>query len=543
MMTGSWMISRRGWLRPSARGLILAVVVVVFILVCVLPVVWMVATSFADANGSFTLEHYRHLLADLRQRGLLLNSALLGAGTALISTLIGAPLGLLLARMELPLKRLLRLTLVVPLVIPPYVFALAWVYLGGPAGMVAHVFGRDWLSGLTYSLTGAVIVLGVCFFPLPMLATEAAARQVDGRLEEAAMLAASPGRVLRRITLPLIAPAIVASGLVVFILSVSEFGVPGLLRVRVFTTEIFTAFSALYDFGAATALAMPLLLIVLLAGLAVRKVIGERPLVGRSSSRLGLLMTPDGWRGPILSAVLLAVTLFVVLPLVVLAAEAGQFGSVVAAIRESRDAITNSLIISTVAATLIVLLSAFLGYGQARAGAGMRRIADLSFIVVFAMPSTVVGVGLIGLWNRPGLLGEIYASPAIIVIACLARFLPIAALMLATGVRQIPFSWEEAAGVAGASWPRTFARIVLPNLVTVAVTSWVVAFIFTFGELGATALVAPPGESTLPVRIYTLIANAPSHTGAALALTQAIVVLLPLALLAIGISEGKAKNE
>jgi ABC-type spermidine/putrescine transport system permease subunit II len=105
-------------------------------------------------------------------------------------------------------------------------------------------------------------------------------------------------------------------------------------------------------------------------------------------------------------------------------------------------------------------------------------------------------------------------------------------------VRQIPVSWEEAAAVAGASWPRIFARLVVPNLATGLVAAWVVAFIFSFGELGATMLVAPPGEATLPVRVYTMIANAPSRTVASLALMQAGIALLPLALLAVFVRSG-----
>jgi ABC-type Fe3+ transport system permease subunit len=77
-----------------------------------------------------------------------------------------------------------------------------------------------------------------------MLATEAAARRVDAHLEESALLAASPRRVLWRITLPLIGPTVAAAGLIVFVLALSEFGVPALLRLRVFTTEAFTAFAA-----------------------------------------------------------------------------------------------------------------------------------------------------------------------------------------------------------------------------------------------------------------------------------------------------------
>src|SRR5262249_40658824 len=92
-------------------------------------------------------------------------------------------------------------------------------------------------------------------------------------------------------------------------------------------------------------------------------------------------------------------------------------------------------------------------------------------------------------------------------------------------------SSEEAAEVAGASWPRTFVRIVLPQIRTGLAAAWVVAFIFAFGELGATVLVTPPGESTLPVRIYTIIANTPASEVAALALMQAGIILILLALL------------
>ena len=104
----------------------------------------------------------------------------------------------------------------------------------------------------------------------------------------------------------------------------------------------------------------------------------------------------------------------------------------------------------------------------------------------------------------------------------------VAALIIAAAVRQVPASLEEAAEVAGAGWSRALARIVFPQITGATAAALVVSFIFAFGELGATVLVAPPGESTLPVRVYTLIANAPSSQVASLALMQASIVLMPL---------------
>ncbi len=508
---------------PSSRTVVLCLAAALFIAICALPAIYMFGVSLIGSDGGLNFDNYRRLLTERRQHQLLASSALLGAGASALATLIGAPLGLLLARSDVRGKDWWRLALVPPLVVPPYVLALAWTHLAGSSGLPAE---------LTYSLTGATFILGVSFYPLTMLATEAAARRVDARLEEAALLVAAPLRVATKITLPLVAPAVAAAALVVFVLAVSEFGVPGLLRVNVFTTEVFTAFAALYDFGAATALSMPLLIITLLAAIVAATLTGESRLTSRRGSRTGLSLTLGGWRPLAEGSLLLVLLVCVLLPLLVLVLEAGSLRRITSALKDSGGAVINSIVLSSVGATLTVALAVLPGYARARMKPRRGGLADLLFITLFAVPGTVIGVGLIGLWNRPGMAGTVYTSPLIILVAYLARFAPVAALMLAAGVRQIPVSFEEAAAVAGAGWPRSLARIVLPNLKTSLAAAWAVAFVFAFGELGATILVAPPGESTLPVRVYTLIANAPPGNVAALALTQAVIALLALALFA-----------
>jgi len=512
----------------SAKTMALGGAGILFVAICVLPLIYMLLVSFTGIDGGFTFGNYGRLLTDARQRELLMNSTLLGAATAIVSTIVGAPLGLLLARVDLPAKSLLRLALIIPLVLPPYVLGLAWIYVSGSTGIAAHLLGRDLLSDSTYSLAGAVAVLSIGFFPLAMLATEAVARRVDGRLEEAGLLVASPRRVFTRITLPLIAPGVASAGLVIFVLAVSEFGVPGLLRVRVFTTEVFTVFAAQYDFGRATALSVPLLLLALIAAVALKLTIGDRLLTTRRSMHAGLSFNFGRWHAPMLISIGILIALSVLLPLSALALEARGSGPIVAAVQASGSAIMNSIVLSLGSALLTVGLGLLLGYSRARTRTRFGRLADLVFIVLFAAPSTVIGVGLIGLWNQPGLLGEIYRSPLIIVISYLARFVAVAALILAAAVRQVPASLEEAAEVSGASWPRAFTRIVFPQITGATAAALVVSFIFAFGELGVTVLVAPPGESTLPVRVYTLIANAPSSQVASLALMQASIVLMPL---------------
>jgi iron(III) transport system permease protein len=509
-----------GW--RSGRTIAVGIAIAAFGLFCVLPLAYMVAVFLREPGREAS--PYRDLLLDSRQRGLLFNTAILGAGTALTATLVGVPLGVALARVTLPFKPGLRIVLAAPVLLPSYVAGLAWLYLGE----------SDWM----HSLPAGVAVLSIVLYPLSMLMTEAALRGVEPRLEEAASLVARPDRVLWRITLPLVMPSVLAATLVIFVLAVSDFAVPALLRVRVFTTEIFTAFAALYDFGRATALAVPLLLLALIIAFVAVRLAGDRLVVTRRGLA-GELMTFDGWRTAAVGAVACVVMSALVLPIAILTREARHVSSWASVLAGSGAAIRNSLSLAALGATLVCLLAFWLGSGRARATRLTGTAVDVLCIVLFAVPATIVGVALIGLWNRAGVTGTIYATNGMFLLVYLARFTPLATLALAASLRRVPSSHEEAAAVGGAGWFRTMTHIVLPQVKLGLLAVWVIVFTLAFGELGASVLVTPPGESTLPIRIYTLIANAPPAQVAALALLQVAVIFCPLALLGFGLSLGR----
>jgi iron(III) transport system permease protein len=509
------------WRWDPSRTIVVGLAVSVFAASSLAPVLYLLSTSLSGTDGG-----YGSLLLDSRQRRLLYNSALFGAGTALMAAAIGAFLGIALARVPMRGKAAVRLVLGAPLLLPPYVAGLAWVYLGSGLG-----FPSEW----TYSLPAAIFVLSLSLYPVPMLATEVALRRIDGRVEEAALLVAPEGRVLRRITLPLAAPGILAAALVVFVLAVSEFGVPGLLRVRVYTTEVFTAFAAHYDFTRATVLAVPLLLLSAAVAALAGALVGDRLVTARrrSGAHPPLL---DRWRRPAGAAALSVAFAALGLPIAILVREAMGARSIASVVAGSGEAIGRSLLLAASGATSVVAVAVWLGYARARARSRVGRMADVLFLVLFAAPSTIVGVGLIGLWNRPGPLGVVYGTDAMFLLAYLARFVPVAALILAASASAVPLSHEEAAGVGGAGWLRTMARVVLPQMRLGAAAAWVIAFVLAFGELGVSILVAPPGEATLPIRIYTIIANTPPSHVAVLALLQALVILTPLAVLGAALS-------
>ena len=371
---------------------------VAFVVCCVLPVAYLLVTTLGAARSMYPV-----VALDSRQQGLLLNTALLGIGTAVLATTIGAPLGIVLACVPLRRRGVVRLLAGAPVLLPPYIVALAWVNLGW-----------DWLSEWTYSLPAAIVVLSLVLYPLSMLATEVAMRRIDGRLEEAGLIVASPGRVLRGITLPLVAPSVVAAALIIFVLAVSEFGVPGLLQVRVYTTEVFTAFASLYDFSRAMALALPLLVLCVVVAAVAAALLGDRLVTTRRSLAVSPVVF-HAWRRPALAGVVLVVASALALPMLFVVREA-------------------------LGATLIVTIAVCLGYAQARASRGVRLAAQVLLVVLFAVPSTIIGVGLIGVWNRPGPFGLLYGTDAMLLLAYLARFVPVATLILAAATQTVSVS-------------------------------------------------------------------------------------------------------
>jgi iron(III) transport system permease protein len=508
----------------SGPTIVVGAALAVFVVSSVLPIVHLLATTLG-----LDWSTYDAVLLDSRQRWLLFNTIVLGTGTALLGTAIGSFLGFVFARVPLPGKPLLRLIVGAPVLIPPYVIALAWVHAWSQDGVLATLFGSD-LGNWIYSVPATILVLSLTLYPLSMLATEVALRRIDGRFEEAALIVASPRRVLWRVTLPLAAPLTGAAALITFVVAISEFGAPSLLQVRVYTTEVFTAFAALYDFGRAIVIAVPLLALCVAMTACGAWLTGGAPIASARSTG-NSPVTFGQWRGAATTAVVLVAALAVVAPVMTLLLRAGGPTSITAAAVGSARAIINSLVWATIGATLVVSVALWLAYALARTTRRVRQVVRAALVVTFAVPSTIVGVALIGLWNRSGPLGALYGTEAMFVLVYLARLIPVAALIIAATMETVSVAQEEAAAVSGAGWLRSVRLIVLPQLRVGLTAAWVVVFVLAFGELGASILVAPPGEATLPIRVYTLIANAPPADVAALALLQIIAIFTPLTLL------------
>ncbi len=508
----------------------------VFAGVCVAPVLYMFGLALAP-GGRLSLGVYREVFAGGQQLPLLLTSCRLALQVSLASLLIGLPIGWLLARTNVPGRPVIWTMLVAGVFIPPYISTIAWIQLLGTRGLVS----TWWLSATgssapwdIYSPVGVTWALTLTYFPLVAFLSAAAAMRISASLEEAALTAGhSPLAVFRRVTLPLVLPGALAGAAFVFILALAEYGVPSLLRITTYPVEVFTQFAVFYDFAAATATCLPLLVVVALA------YAGHRLFLGRSglSPSNRIAVQPRIWRlgrarALALGLVAIPALLATVVPLVTLAAQSGGIATYAAALRGNEGAVRNTLLLGLIGAAALALLALPLAYFAQRESSRLGALLDAASWLLFAVPGSVLGIGMIRLWNRPA-TELVYGTSAIVLLAYLARFGPICGRLLVPSVTQVSPDLEEAARVAGIGWLRRFAAVVVPQVAPGLAAVFLIGFALCAGELGSTILVAPPGSETLPMRVFSVLANSPIAPVAALCVVMVLTCTLPVAVLAL----------
>ncbi len=540
------------------RRLTLLLIVAALLIIGLLPVGMMLSKSFV-VDGKFTSAVYERLFANAREYWVPMRHSLtLAVLTAGIAVMLGVPLGLLLGKTDLPFRRPLAVVLSIPLLIPPYILAVSWFNVLTGDGSLANAIPAptvkllsDWLFGLP----GCVWVLVSAFMPVVIILTMAYLHAVSPRLEEAARLITRWPGILRHITLPIIMSGILFGGILVFLLALGEVGVPMFLRYPVFPVETLTQFSAFYDFGAAAAAATPLLGITL-AVLALErfwlreKTYRLRPIT--SGTRM-LLVSLGRWRVPVLLAFSLLAAATVALPLLALVTSSLSPFAYFEAWDKAADSLGRSLVFAFLGASLLTLFGFFCGYLiHHRAlrfwravdtlalllftlpgtviGVALRfwRAVDTLALLLFTLPGTVIGVGLIALWNRPA-TGFVYASAAIVILAYLAQYTALTSRIMLATLGNVPQSLEEAAQMTGARWFARILHVVVPAALPGVIAAWLIGFIFCLRDLGASMLVYTPGQDTLPVRIYTLMANGAPNLIAALCVILVSVTLIVLA--------------
>jgi iron(III) transport system permease protein len=483
--------------------------------------------------------------------------------SAIVALVLGVPFAILVERSRPPLRRLFWALGLVVLMIPPYVVAEAWIVLLGPAGKVSRMaatllgFGphstdpteiaRFTVPAFVYTQPAVGGVVGGCLFPIVALAVASAFRRTDLRVFEAARMVQGRGGVCRIATRVLIPPAL-GAGLLVFAATLTEFAVPQLMRVRTVGEAVYERIQE-GDLAAAAALGLPLLPLVVLAG-AIGACILARTRVASLAGLEGEVPRftdrAASHRGDVPAGImtLCAVTPALILPVASLAwlvatarlPSASALGAhrvlrasgFVESLRGAWDLAQNdavrTILLAGVAATLATIFAIVLARLTSRLGWGpVLGVLGAGL----AVPAPIVGLGLIILWNH-GWSAAVYQGSMIVILAWLARFLPVAIFLAQGALARVPRELEGAAALAGRGPFERLLAVVLPNAAPGLGAAWLAAYVLSATEFSATLLIAPPGSPLLAPSIVNLMRRGQDPEIAACQILLLAVIALPL---------------
>lgn len=461
------------------------------------PVVWIVVRTSA-IGSSRILE----LLTSPTSYDALVNSVALVVVVTGASILIGVPLAVLTTRTDLPFRRFWTVVVSVPLVLPSYIGAFAFVSAFGPHGILADALSVELPT--MYGFPGAALVLTLFIYPYVFISTRAALLTFDASLIEAARTL-NHGRweAFRRVTLPRIVPGIAAGSLLVALYTLSDFGTPAIMQLDTFTRMIYVEFNTFARDQAA------LLSIQLLAVTAVILAIESRIGADDSGAYAGsdrgagdaLQISLGRLRWPAMAFPALIAALTLVVPIGVLVfwlvrADPGFGGGFT--FQWSYG--LNSLWVSAGAALLAIAAAVPVAYLATAHRGRLSTLFERATFVGYAMPGIVLGLSLVyfGSAYAPWL----YQTIPLLLFAYVVRFMPQAVGTVRSSFLQVDPKLVEAARMLGRTRFRTFREVTLPLVMPGIAAGGALVFLTTMKELPATLMLQPTGFETIVTYIW-----------------------------------------
>jgi iron(III) transport system permease protein len=561
-------------------SLILLVLLVYFV---VFPLLTIVQSSFqwADSDrrlsggqarpGEYTLFHWARVVAGpLASKILwspLWNSVLTSVGATALAMAIGGTLAWLTVRTDMPGRRAIATLSPIPYVIPSWPLALAWIAIfktpeiGGRPGLLESVLGVHVPVWLSYGPVPIVVCLALHFYAFTFLLLSAALATLDSRLEESAeVLGASRWTALRRITLPLMLPAVLSAVALTFSRALSNFGTSYFLGipVRYYTLPmmIYTNMNpSTGSPGDAFVLALILILISVALIALNQRAIGTRKSYATLTGK-GFQVRPTAlgrWRWPAAVCCWAFLIVCVLAPIGIIVWQTFMLrdgvyglenltlhywaGEPDPSIGEGepgvlfnpaiRKAAWNSLALSSVTAVLCGLIGLLLGYSIVKGrGTRISQAVEQASFLPYVIPSIAFGAIYLSMFARPvGPIPALYGTFTLLVLVSVVSHLPFASRTGVSSMMQIGNELEEAAIVAGASWWRRFLRIILPLSVTGILSGFLLTFITTMRELALIILLVTPDTRVLTTMTFRYQEQGYPQFGNAIVVMIIVVVL------------------
>ncbi len=476
-----------------------------------------VAPALPLIVSTLAQESTRPVWTDAFRRSVL-STLWLGAGVCVLSLVVGLPLGLLAALYRFPGRRPLLLFQALPLLLPSFLPCIGWSNLGAA--------NRLWGLPTPDGLAGCWFVLGLQAVPLPLLAAWAACRNLTASQIDAARLHGGETMVLG-LAARACAPVAVLAALLGGILSLSDPGAPLIFGVRSVAVEIRTSFSALFDYELAGKQCLVLAgLVLLLTGPVL--VVGLRRLATAVLARQTRPVFPYPHRvfsGLAFCGLLLLLVVGVVLPALGLCLPAVQNPMLGRAWRKVVATAGTTLVFTGGAAAVAVVLATVVALAASLDS--RRQLAALAVLLaLLAVPPALGAIGTSRVATyAPPQLDWLTRSRLTVALVLGLRFLPVAAVAMMRAAGSISPSWIDAGRVHGVAPWRMLCRVILPNLTAAIVVSFLLVMVLAAADVTTTHLLQPPGRQSLPVAIFTVMANSPEGLVASLCLLYLVCVV------------------
>ncbi len=466
---------------------------------------------------------------------LLLRTLLLVGAVTMASVTIALPLAWLTVRSDLPLARAWGVIVTLPLVIPSYVAAFAYVVALGPRGMLQgwleDLIGLERLPDIN-GFFGAALTLTLLSYPYMLLTIRASLQRLDPGLEEVSRGLGYRWRTtFLRVSAPLLRPAIAAGGLLVALYTLSDFGAVSLLRYETFTYAIFVQYESAISrtLGAAFSLSLVALAIAFLLLEYVSRGKSRYYRVDQGVMRPAQRVSLGKWKWPAVGFCCLVTLFSMALPIGVLVYWVIRGVAAGEPLLLLWKATGNSLLVSALAA-VVALVAAFpIAALAVRHPGPLSSLLERITYVGFALPGIAVALGLV--FFGANFARFLYQDLSLLIFAYLVLFLPAAVGSIRTSVLQVNPKVEDAARSLGRTPPQVFASITLPLVRPGLLSGAAIVFLLTMKELPATLILRPTGFPTLATSIWSAASEAFFAQAAAPALLLILASSVPLALL------------
>ncbi|GIN14701.1 iron ABC transporter permease [Shouchella clausii] len=497
-------------------------IVLFFALFILFPVVLVLNKSIYNGEaGRFTLEHFSLFFERKFYWVTLWNSIKVTVVATVLAVLIGLPLAYMLRRVKIFGSGIVQILIIVSYISPPFIGAYAWIQLLGRSGVITKWINDTFqlqFDGI-YGFAGIALVLTLQSFPLIFIYISGALKNLDNSLIEAAeSLGYSGVQRVVKIVVPLIAPTILASSLLVFMRVIADFGTPMLIGegYRTIPVLIYTQFMSEVggDAGFAAALAS-IFIIVTIALFLVQRVIARQYSYSMSALRPMETKKSTGLKNLLSHVAVYGVTLLAILPQLVvvytsfLETIGGQVYTGKFSLQNYENILFNrdlSMILNTyqlglIAIVVIVILGILIAYLTVRKRNKVTSLLDTVSMLPFVIPGSVLAMALIFAFGEAPLY--LTGTSLIMVLAFVIRRMPYTVRSSTAIVSQISPSMEEAAISLGASERRTFFRVVVPMMMPGVLAGAIMSWMTILGELSASIILYSTNTQTLAVSIYT----------------------------------------